>query len=288
MIKVRSGGSGGAGALGELTRFGHTRAEPNLGNTSEIVYPAAGLPIGATPFSPFGDGLVRSYLTADQRRTWNVKPTLVTGAGAFWKNVSTGGTLLEQVAYFRDTATAVEAASPAGQPFAAVVQAWLRKNNNVDPCTARQFFGWCNGGTQPIGQSSRVPRVGIFGDGANGFRLGSNNCPDGGGGGAQGLSDADPGFVQPAALLNPGLNWFHIKVKMCPATPVLPPKIGIYLDGALQVAFFTLTNFPRGFNTANQGYNQVESIIFTDFAGVQLNGWHAADWEQYYDTDLTL
>jgi hypothetical protein len=291
-VKVRGGGSGAGGALAELTRFAHYRSWPNLGNTAEETYPEHGLAINGAAFSTVGNAPTRSYSITDQRRIWTLSPTLVAGSGMFWKGISTGGTLQEQAVSFRDTALALETATPLGVPFATVVGCWLRKANNVNLCTARQGFGFVSGGLSPLGQARRVPLVGIYGDGANGFRLGSVHCPDGtavNDVAGVGFNDADAGFVQPSVLLNPGLNWFHVKVKMSPATPTTPAAVGIYLDGALKVSFFTSTNFPRGSNAANNGYQQIESICFADFDTVtQLNGWLASEWEQYYDTDLTL
>lgn len=287
-IKVYGGTGGAGGALSELTRFGHARATINAALSQEVTYydSAPIIVAGTTPFANLGTAPTRARV--DQRFVWQMNPTLVAGSGHIWKGCSTTGTA-EQLAHMRDTVPAIEAASPANQAFALVVQAWLRKANNVNPCWSRQFFGLGYFNLSPIGATAQHPRVGVMGDGNNGFRLGSVHCPDGAAAGQSSAGAADAGFVQPPTLVNPGLNWFHVRVKMCPATPVSPPRVGIYLDGALQVSFNTNANFPRGQLAVNQNYLQVEASAFTDFDGAtQLNGWNVSDWEVWYDTDLTL
>lgn len=286
VIVTGGGGSGGA-AQAELTRFNHQRATVNAALANEMVYHglAAGAP--GTPFTNLGTAPTRANI--DQRKVWTMNPTLVAGSGHIYKGSTVQGVASEMLAHMRDTVPAIETVQPAGQAYACVCQAWLRKANNVNQCWSRQFFGFGFFNITPIGASAQHPRVGIMGDGANGFRLGSVHCPDGLAAGQSGQAAADAGFVQPPTLLNPGLNWFHVRVKLVPMTPVTPPAVGIYLDGALQVSYNSNAHFPRGQLAANQNYSQVEAAAFTDFDGAtQLNGWQVSDWETWYDTDLSL
>lgn len=286
-IKVYGGAGGGGGASAELTRFDHQRATLGAGLGNELVYIGSAAGTTATPFSNLGTAPTRARI--DQRMVWQMNPTLVAGSGHIWKGVTINALASEHLSHFRDTVPVIEAASPSGQPFAAVCQAWLRKANNVNPCWSRLFFGFGYFNLTPLGASAQHPRVGVMGDGNNGFRLGSVHCPDGLAAGQSAAGAIDNGFVQPPTLVNPGLNWFHVRVKMCPATPVSPPRVGIYLDGALQVSFNTNANFPRGQIAVSKDYAQVEAAAFTDFDGAtQLNGWNVSDWEVWYDTDLTL
>lgn len=288
-VEVYGGGGGGVSAQAqrELTRFNHQRATIGAGLAADMVYHGLASGIAGTPFTNLGTIPTRGR--TDQRMTWTMNPTLVAGSGHTYKGTSVNGTASEQLSHFRDTVPAVELLSPLGQPFAMCAQAWIRKANNVNQVWARQFFGFGCFNLSPIGASAQHPRVGLIGDGNVGFRLGSVHCPDGLAAGQSAAAAIDAGFVQPATLLNPGLNWFHIRVKMVPAVPGGLPAVGIYLDGALIVSFFTVTNFPRGQLAATNNYAQVEAAAFTDFDGAtQLNGLVLSDWETWYDTDLSL
>jgi len=287
VIIVRGGGSSLGSAAQELTRFAHQRAMLNAALNNEVVHTGLAAPAIVSPFSNIGTVPTRGR--TDQRDTWTMNPTLIAGSGHIWKGVTSTATASEMRAQMRDTVPAVEAAQPSGQAYAMVCQAWLRKANNVNPCWSRQFFGLGYFQLSPLGATAAHPRVGVMGDGNVGFRLGSVHCPDGAAAGQSTAGAADAGFIQPPALQSPGLNWFHVRVKLVPATPISPGAVGVYLDGALQVQYQTNAHFPRGQLAANQNYAQVEAAAFTDFDGAtQLNGWAVSDWEVWYDTDLTL
>lgn len=290
-VKVRGSGFGGAAAiaLSELTRWGHFRVEPTLGLGNDVVYPVMGLPSSqaSTAFVTAGIAPVRA--NAQSRKVYQLTPTLLNGSQLTWVGENAASTAAELIGKFRDTFNGLEAARPLGEEYATVTQAWIRKGNNTDPVWARQRWGFIHGGVGPLGNDANTPTVGVIGDGNVGFRLGSVNCPDGAAAGATTPGAIDPNSVQPAALVNPGLKWFHVRVKMVPATPTSPAAIGIYLDGALVVTLNTLTNFPRGSLAVNRDYNEIRASCIVSFDGAtQLNGLWIHRWEWWYDTDLTL
>ena len=290
-----SGGTAQIPGGAELGRFAHFRARVALGG-QWTVYPASGLatvPNAIGAFAVLGNAPTFPGIV-DQRRVVQIRPSLVAGQGYVWKG-STGGAASEQYARMIETDPVIS-----GQPlvaterYAMVCQAWLRKFNNVDAVWARQWFGFMSSNLTPNAQSAIDPVVGIFGDGGVGFRLGSVDCPDGAAAGQKGSNAADAGTIQPTELINPGLNWFHVRVKMSPALgdPASGgrlPGVAIYLNGTKRVEFHTNVNFPRGWSGANQNYGQIEASIFADFAAApQMNGWFFTDFETWYDTDLSL
>lgn len=290
-VKVRGSGLGVGGAIGSLTRFGWSRATINAALTNDFTYFQGGaLPALGPAVATGGGGIAPVRAQAQSRRVWQLIPTLANGSDMEWRGLNAAGGATEQLAHMRDNALALEVAGPQNQAFAFVVQAWLRKNDNINPCWSRQRFGIAYTGIgYQVNAEGFSSHVGIIGDGSNGFRLGSINCPDGTAVANNSAGAADPGFVQPAALINPGLAWFHVRVKLVPATPTTPPAVGIYLDGSLRISYNTIAHFPRGSSAVNRDYLNVGMSAFCGFDAVtQLNGWWVSDLEIWYDTDLTL
>lgn len=292
-VEVFGGGGGALAArIAQLTRFGYSRASINAALTNDLTYFFGGaLPALGPAVATGGGGIAPVRAQADGRRVWQLVPTLANGSDMEWRGLTAAGAATEQLASMRETPpNFLEAVAEAGNAYAYVTQAWLRKNNNVNPCWSRQRFGIAYAGVgYQVNAEGFSSHVGVIGDGANGFRCGSINCPDGTAVANNSAGAADPGFIQPAALLNPGLSWFHVKVKLVPATPNAPPAVGIYLDGKLIVSYFTNAHFPRGSSAVNRDYLNVCASAFCGFDAVtQLNGWWVHDWEVWYDTDLSL
>ena len=275
----------------ELSRFQKLRIEPNEALASDICYPVSGLPSATSPWA-ISAAPQFSRVFADQRYCYQLAPTLAAGCSVEYKGMAA---FEQRPIGFRDSwdagsgLGAIEAATIDGAPFAMVVQAYLRKLNNVNITSARQRFGFAYSNLSGLGASATKPHVGIFGDGVSGFRCGSVHCPDGLGAGQSAFGAADAGTVSPAILANPGLAWFHCRVKMIPPGLGNPAAVGVYIDGRLLFQSQLLANFPRGNLGVSRNYQQVEAEIFTDFDAVtQLNGWLYSSFEAWYDTDLTL
>lgn len=289
-VEVTGGGGGALAAAGRvLTRVGHLRHGVSADLANDYNMGQTGALFTGAPFVVGGTTLTRTV--TDQRRCWTQTPTLAAGSELTY-HMATPGQVVG--ALFRDVVGAI--LTP-GQfldvPLATVCQAWLRKLNNVNITSARQFFGFANTGagvdTTQLGISAAVPRVGLMGDGAVGFRLGSVNCPDGAAAGQNAFGEIDAGFAQPAGLVNPGLGWFHVRVKMVPPTPSTPAVIGYYFNGGLVLTHTALANFPRGRGAVNTGFRILQARLVADFdAGTQLNGWNMTEFEHFYDTDLSL
>lgn len=267
----------------EVNRFLHTRVRVNGALNADTAYFPTSAPINGGYTT---QGLAAAWQLTDSRAVRKLAPTLAQGT------MVTPGPGQPLVANFRDVfaggGTGPLEPLPAPSGAALVFQAWLRKLTAGDPCTARMFFGFMNTANSPLGATKVVARVGLIGDGVNGFRFGSVNCPDGAPG-VNGFADIDANSVQPQVLQNPVLKWFHVKVKMVPATPTLPGAVGCYLDGQLAAKFSALANFPRGTNGTNRGFHPVEAACFADFDAVtQLNGFLLYEGEYWFDADLTL
>lgn len=135
-------------------------------------------------------------------------------------------------------------AANVARPPAVTISAWIRKNAAGGVTDAKRGIGF--GSNIVIAPSAGVPMCGLFGDGVQGFRFGSIGCPDGAGAGEIAQSAIDANSVQPAELVSPGANWFHVKVKLIPPAPGIPGIWAAYLNGQLIRVYSTLTNFPRG------------------------------------------
>lgn len=141
--------------------------------------------------------------------------------------------------------------TPAVPPsLACSISAWIRKRNAGDLPGARQFpIGFAN--VQDINFSRRIARVGLYGDGAGGFRFGSNNCPTApAGGNENNQGDADANSVRPNALIAPGTNWFHARIKMVSSSSSQSGRFLCYLNQRLVATFATNANFPQSSRSA--------------------------------------
>lgn len=182
----------------------------------------------------------------------------------------------------------VAAISPAqkaliAQPMSCSIMAWMRKVSSGDGSSSRMFMGFAD--NTVVYSSNPVPRVGIVGNGAGGYRYGSVNCPDGLAGGANGDTDIDANPIQPTDLVAPGTNWWHTRIKIVPATTDTPAAIGCYHNGTLVATFSTSTNWPRGGQGTTHDYTRIEACLrcWDNVPGLILN-----DWRVWVEDDLTL
>lgn len=148
--------------------------------------------------------------------------------------------------------------------FATSIMAWCRKLAAGDSSTARCCIGFAE--TTTIGgpgSATLSPRCGLVGDGAGGYRFGSVNCPLGTAAPAENnATDIDANAVQPQALVAPGANWFHVRIKMIPPTPEVPNgRWEGYLNGVLAATFASPVNFPRGNQNVDKRYARLEPVI---------------------------
>src|ERR1043166_6692285 len=168
-------------------------------------------------------------------------------------------------AYPTTTGTITTAGIPAPSTgLSCSISAWVRKVNAGDGSDCRMTIGFgCN---QTVSLSSTVPRVGLIGDGAGGYRYGSVNCPDGAAAGANAATDRGANSVQPADLVDTGAAWWHMRIKLIPATPTTGGKIACYHNGVLVATFTTTTNMPRGNQAVSSNFNRVQCSIY-NFSG---------------------
>jgi hypothetical protein len=157
--------------------------------------------------------------------------------------------------------------------WATEVMAWCRKLNAGDGSSCRMGFGFANNTvTSPSGP---IPRCGLMGDGAGGYRYGSVNCPDGLIGGANADGDFDVNPSQPADLVAPGANWWHTRLKMIPALPNQSARWAAYHNGGPARLFTQEANFPRGHQTTNDHYGRIEATLW-NFSG-DVGGLHVPE-----------
>lgn len=178
-----------------------------------------------------------------------------------------------------------------GKPLAFIMEGWLRKFNNVDPTHAVECFGVStapgNDGT------TKGAHVGLLGDGVTGYRFGSVSAPDGVGAFTNTVFNAiDANAVQPAALVQPALNWFHVRLKFIPPTSAASPGAWFgYLNGVKVATFSAVANFPRGDTAVNRNYGIVTPVILSGCsdggAGQQVNGFYLHQLAHWFDEDLT-
>lgn len=287
----------GAGLLG---RIAYLRVDPNgeAGGNTDVQVSSSGAPLISTAWLGLGVALARSGNNQQAQgaghAVWLIRPTLVDGCAQRFRG-GVNNNSLYYAAAFRDAFTASGAAlagtpgEPVGTSYASVMQAWLRKHTDGEPCTARLFFGWANDNALAHPTLAQTPRVGLHGDGANGFRFGSVHCPDGLNVGQTALNAIDAGAVQPAELSNPGAAWFHVRVKLAPATPTAPGAVGCYLNGVLVAVYRTVANMPRAHQAGVSHWGSIEPLVLAGFDGAQqLGGWKMRRFEVWYDLDLSL
>jgi hypothetical protein len=286
-VTINVQGSPSKVTIPEGTRTAHAWSWVNKALNGEFTTYAGTGVVGNAGFWS-NQGIAAAFLKADGRDCKQLRPSLVGG------QLSTVRlSALDFALPFRDTfanggAGMVEAS---GGPLdlCANFAAWLRKVNNVDPTSARQFFGFECDASTPLGATATVSRVGLMGDGLVGFRCGSVNCPDGAAAGANGFADVDANSVQPLFLVAPGLKWFHVRVKLIPATADQAGKIAVYVDGRLVFLAFLLANLPRGTGGANRQFEPMTAAVFADFDAVtQLNGFLVYLPEFWLDEDGRL
>lgn len=282
-----------------LGRVGHMRVEPNgeFGGNQDIIITFNGPQQAvSTAWATTGVPITRTGTgqQVDGYAVWGIRPSLIDGSTQQFR-AATGTLSPFPPAEFRDVflASGATLAGKPGEPegYASVMQAWLRKFTDGEPNTARQFFGWANTRSFTNAALRQMSRVGLHGDGVNGFRFGSVNCPDGFNAGQNGLADIDVGAVQPAELVNPQSRWFHVRVKLIPPTPISTSgRVACYLNGRLVALYTSLVNFPRaaqGLAGAGNQWGRIEPVVMAGFDAVtQLGGWRMRRFEAWYDLDL--
>jgi hypothetical protein len=158
--------------------------------------------------------------------------------------------------------------------YAFEMSAMMRKINAGDATDCRFSFGIRN--FRANFPSRRTCWAGFFGDGAQGFRFGSVNCPDSFAGGAanNAATDADAGSVQPTQLVNPGTSWMLVRIKVVPATPTMPARWAGYLNNERIQIFDSPNNFPRGHIGVSDQNSLIEGGISNlqgDTVGLHIN-----------------
>jgi hypothetical protein len=145
---------------------------------------------------------------------------------------------------------------------AIVISAWVRKKAAGDVTDAKRGIAF--GSNIVMAPSRGVPMCGFFGDGAQGYRFGSINCPDGTAAGEIAQNQIDANSVQPPELVSPGVAWMHVRLKMIPPTVATTGRIACYLNGQLVVTYTTLTNLPRGGGGVSAGreFSAVEPGVY--------------------------
>lgn len=159
------------------------------------------------------------------------------------------------------------------------ISSWMRKKAAGEATHSRRTFGFAS--NVALSPSAANARCGLVGDGALGFRFGSVNCPDGAAAGENGPADIDANFIQPDELVNPGVAWFHVAVKMLPPAPTQPGKWLAFLNGRLIKTFDLLANLPRGGGalSGTRAFSSVEPTItaFGDAAAIIPSGFMTWD-----------
>ncbi len=281
-MSVTVSGSLGALTVSEPTRLSHVVNQVNVALNGEVGVWQTQVPTNGQMFN--NTGIAAAFTKVDGRYCKTLRPTLVTGQSSEIRL----GAVTYPLSFRRDFANGGTGALETkfgDNELCCVFQAWLRKFNNVDQTSARQFFGFLNNNAAFLAASAVPARTGMMGDGVTGFRFGSNSCPDGAAG-AIALAAIDVGSVQPLPLVQPALNWFHVRIKMIPATPTSGGKIVCYLNGQVVASFDAVANLPRGSNGANLQYGPIGAAVVADFDGaIQLGGFHVFNAEFWYDKD---
>lgn len=144
------------------------------------------------------------------------------------------------------------------------VSAWVRKSLAGDGSDCQSVVGFATTSVTG-GATKQIPRVGLIGDGAGGYRYGSVNCPDGAAAGNNVATDVDANASQPTDLVAPGTNWWHSRIKLIPPIATQPGRIACYHNGVLRTTFTTVANFPRGHQAVNDTFNRLQLVIGTYF-----------------------
>jgi hypothetical protein len=252
---------------------------------------------GITRFSPSDGGTqmwrqpagqaVPTYFKVDNRRTLLMQSTTLLWQALFLRPFLNAAFPID----FRDV-LGLTTSSVAGIPsfgFATSIMAWVRKQTPAAATHCKTCIGFCDltqiGG--PAAGKVNV-RAGLIGDGTLGFRFGSVNAPTGNAVGDNAATDVDANFVQPAELVSPGANWFHVRIKMIPPTSAQGARWGGYLNGRLQGTFALPANFVRGSNGVDDNYNQTEAGIMQHASNPQIDGVFLDDVRVWLEEDYTL
>ncbi len=189
------------------------------------------------------------FRVIDAKQVLDVQPAIGAGGTREVVHVFDPTLSLSPIDFHASWGPALELA-PAVQPALAVsLMAWVRKKNPGDAPGARQFFGFLNQGD--VNWSRRCARLGLAGDGVGGFRFQSNNCPGAPAGANENAqTDVDANAVQPAVLVAPGVNWFHVRLKAIPATESAPGRFLAFLNGRLVATFSLAANLPQSSRSA--------------------------------------
>lgn len=262
------------------------RARPQFGQFNESLQIGPSV-VGGAPALPFIDGSATAGYARWAARILSVNPDTYTGFHLGYLNRPL------KVPFWFDNALRLPGVVRDDTVRAFVWEALLRKYNNVDAVNAQTGMFAYHGGSgsiSPSVPSFSDPRVGLVGDGADGFRFGSVGCPDGSVATAENQIDANS--VQPSGLVNPGLNWFLVKFKYIPAQlGGLPARVACYLDDVLVATFTAIANLPRGRATAAT-YDFMSLYPFIGMmqpaAVPQRNGLFVAFVHHWADEDLSV
>lgn len=276
-------GEGGGGLTKRVEYFVRVNGQNNLDNIliAEMT--------GYTRQGGLNDTVIRwraelssrstlQFTDVDDRRSILLKPGTPNDAANsvhthFMVNPLGGTEGVRQFVDFRETFGAVAGTlldQAQFKPPAWSIAAWVRKETSGDTTHARVGFGF--GDEALVFASALVSRIGMFGDGVSGFRFGSLNCPDGLGAGDNASTDIDTGAEQPAEMVSPGTNWFHVRIKMVPPTPEQSGRWGAYLNGVLKKTFTTQANFPRGSQATDRNYRLIQPALFAFADASQIPG----------------
>lgn len=255
------------------------RAVPNFGTKDEQI-------VGWAPFSGSAQPIDYTSLTgfsARCARILSIAPDIQVGLWPGYANRPL------QVQFSDEVMPRLSGVLTDDISRAFVISAILRKYDNVSVVNAQTGFFLVHSGpgSAPAVGAYSDPRVGLFGDGAQGFRFGSIGCPNGIG--TYSESAIDAGSVQPSGLVNPGLNFFEVKIKAVPATPAAAAAVHLYLDGTLIVSYSSLTNLPRGRATnAQYNYANINPVFaaFQPAAVPQRNGLYVRMIRYYWTDDM--
>src|SRR5512135_2209256 len=186
---------------------GVTRLSPSGAGTNAVGNGALGAVNGQTPVYRQTDGrrCMQFTPTVALNSLWVFQPNATAAFSNFFVD-------FQQIVF--PTVAPVGDSDLVRQP-SWQVSCWLRKAAAGDASDCQHVIGFAN--TKVVGgQTAEIPRIGLLGDGALGYRFGSVNAPDGAGAGINAATDIDVGSVQPSVLVNPGTNWFHVRIKVVP------------------------------------------------------------------------
>lgn len=229
-------------------------------------------------------GTLPTYQNVDQRRAMLIASSNVANCTLVFRPWING--VCSVLGWQNALAQLAGLVSDVPYPGAWSIMAWIRKLAAGSSTHARTTFGF--GDNTVLTPSAPIARCGLVGDGLLGFRFGSVGCPDGAAAGDTPAAAIDANFIQPAELVNPGANWFHVKITLFPPTPTAPGKWAAYLNGRLIKVFDQVANLPRGSAAVNRNYAQVEATIYHLFDAGVIPGIHVHDWRVTIDDNAQV